>query len=373
MSEDTNGGRARGYQALRESEELHRTTLSNISDAVFLTDDAGAFTYICPNVDVIFGYVPDEVQAMARINRLLGDNLYDPAELASRGEIRNIEREITSKSGEKRTLLVLLKAVSIQGGAVLYSCRDITERKHAEEELRAARLDLAQASRVTLAGELMASITHEVNQPLMSIITNADAGLRLLAHESANGGTGELREIFTDIRDQIHVAANVIARIRTLVNKQPVELGSVDINEIASDVLRLVEGEARRRGVTLSAELTPSLPALRGDKAGLKQVVLNLILNAMDSMDHVEAGNRRLTVRTANRANAVELAVSDSGMGIPAARLPRLFEAFFTTKQTGIGLGLATARSIVESHSGHIRAEDHGGKGATFRITLPVL
>ena len=116
MSEPTNGGRARAYQALRESEELHRVTLESISDAVFITDDEGAFTFICPNVDVIFGYVPDEVEAMRRISRLLGDNLFDLAELAARGEIRNLEREITSKSGGRRTLLIHLKAVSIKGG-----------------------------------------------------------------------------------------------------------------------------------------------------------------------------------------------------------------------------------------------------------------
>jgi PAS domain S-box-containing protein len=122
----SNGGRERGYEALRESEELHRATLSSISDAVFLVDDAGAFTYICPNVDVIFGYVPDEVQAMSRLGRLLGENLFDPAELVARGELRNIEREVTAKSGERRTVLVQLKRVSIRGGTVLCTCRDVT-------------------------------------------------------------------------------------------------------------------------------------------------------------------------------------------------------------------------------------------------------
>ena len=139
MSGPTNGGREAAYQALRESEELHRATLSNISDAVFITDDEDVFTFICPNVDVIFGYAPDEVQAMGRISRLLGEGLFDHAELAARGELRNIECEVASKSGARRSLLIHLKAVAIQGGTVLYSCRDVTERKHAEEELRLAR------------------------------------------------------------------------------------------------------------------------------------------------------------------------------------------------------------------------------------------
>jgi PAS domain S-box-containing protein len=135
MNEGTNGGRAEAFQALRDSEELHRATLSSISDAVFLTDDEGIFTFVCPNVDVIFGYVPDEVRAMTRISRLLGENLFDLAELAARGEIKNIEREVTSKSGERRSVLIHLKKVSIQGSTVLYTCRDVTERRRAEEEL----------------------------------------------------------------------------------------------------------------------------------------------------------------------------------------------------------------------------------------------
>ena len=154
MAELTNGAAARAYQALRESEELHRLTLSAISDAVFLSDDEGAFTFICPNMDIIFGYAPDEVQAMGRIGRLLGDNLFDRAELAARGEIRNIERDVVSKSGEPRALLIHLKKVAIHSSTVLYSCRDVTERKHAEDELRSTRLDLVHASRLALLGEL---------------------------------------------------------------------------------------------------------------------------------------------------------------------------------------------------------------------------
>ncbi|HSF05859.1 MAG TPA: ATP-binding protein [Methylomirabilota bacterium] len=371
MSESTNGGRERAYQALRESEELHRVTLSSISDAVFLTDDEGHFTFICPNVDVIFGYVPDEVQAMTHISRLLGEDLFDRAELAARGEIRNIEREITSKSGERRTLLIHLKEVSIQGARVLYTCRDVTERKHAEEELRAARLELAHASRLALVGELMASIAHEINQPLTSIISNASAGLRRLGGGASPDEVTELREIFIDVRDAGRLAGDVINRLRALASKRPLEQQALDVNEVASDVLRLVESDARRRGITLRTELLPSLPAIAADRVCLQQVVLNLILNAMDAMDQVEPDERQLTVRTRRLDDAVEVAVSDTGHGVPADRLPKLFDAFFTTKEEGLGLGLAIARSIVEAHGGRIWAEDHGGQGATFRLALP--
>jgi PAS domain S-box-containing protein len=368
MSQGTNGGRAEAFQALRDSEELHRATLSSISDAVFLTDDEGIFTFVCPNVDVIFGYVPDEVRAMTRISRLLGENLFDLAELAARGEIKNIEREVTSKSGERRSVLIHLKKVSILGSTVLYTCRDVTERRHAEEELRAARLDLAHASRLALVGELMASIAHEINQPLTSILSNASAGLRRLpAHAK------ELWEIFGDIRDQGRRAGEVIERVRALAGKRPLERQALDMNEVAGEIVTLVRGEARRRGVTLRTELVPSLSAIGADRVSLQQVMLNLVLNGMDAMDQQQAEERRLIVRTRQLADTVEVAVSDTGHGIPADRLPRLFDAFFTTKKEGLGLGLAIARSIVEAHGGRIWAEDDGGRGATFRLTLPAL
>jgi PAS domain S-box-containing protein len=371
MSEPTNGGRARAYQALRESEELHRLTLESISDAVFITDDDGAFTFICPNVDVIFGYGPDEVEAMGRIGRLLGENLFDRAELRARGELHNIERDVTSKSGERRSLLVHLKEVSIRGGTVLYSCRDVTERKHVAEELRAARLDLAHASRLAMVGELMASIAHEINQPLTSIIANAGAGLRWLDADARADQLAEFREVFVDIRDQGRQARSVIERLRTLAGKRPLERQPLDLNEVTSEILRLVGSDARRRRVALRAEFVPFLPPVSADRVCLQQVVLNLLLNAMDSMDEVAARQRLLTVRTRQLEGAVELAVSDTGAGIPADRLPRLFDAFFTTKRDGLGLGLAIARSIVEAHGGRIWAEDHGGAGATFRLTIP--
>ena len=199
MPDKINGGRELAYRQLHDSEELHRATLSNISDAVFLTDDDDRFTFVCPNVDVIFGYSPDEVKALERISKLLGDALFDRADLAARGEIRNIERQVTVKSGEARTILVHVKAVSIQGGTVLYCCRDVTELKHAEEELRAVRAELTHVSRLALVGQLVASITHEVKQPLTAILANAGAGHRILAQTSEHRTSQELREIFDDI------------------------------------------------------------------------------------------------------------------------------------------------------------------------------
>ena len=371
MSDLTNGGRERAYQALRESEELHRATLGNISDAVFLTDDEGKFTFVCPNVDVIFGYMPDEVHAMMRINHLLGEDLFSGAELAVQGEIRNIEREVVSKSGTQRVVLVHVKKVSINGSTRLFTCRDVTELKHAEEELRVARLDLAHASRLALVGELMASVTHEINQPLTSILANASAEILRLSGDATPVEPAELREVLTEIRDQGRLAGDVIARIRALAGKRPLNKQPLDANEVIADILRLVGSDARRRHTPIRTELASPLPPIMGDRVSLQQVVLNLILNGMDAMDQQKPEERQLVLRTRRHDGHVEIEVSDSGHGISADRLPRLFEAFFTTKKDGLGLGLVIARSIVEAHGGRIWAENRDEQGATFRMALP--
>ena len=366
MSDPTNGGRERAYQALRESEELHRATLSNISDAVFLADDAGEFTFICPNVDVIFGYVPDEVQAMGGLAQLLGEGLFDRAELESRGEIRNVEREITAKNGERRTILVHFKRVSIQGGTVLCTCRDVTELRQAERRLAAAQSDLAHAARLALVGELTASVMHEIGQPLTAILANAGAGLLDTQDRP------QLSEIFDEIGRAAADAAQIIDRQRTLVRRRPLERQPIDVSAIAADVLHLVAADARRRRVTLSAELAPALPAVSADRVSLQQVLLNLIVNAMDAVEGNADGERQVALRTSHDGDIVEIEVRDTGHGIPAHHLPKVFDAFFTTKEQGVGLGLAVSRSIVEAHAGRIWAEDGAGSGATFRVTLPI-
>lgn len=371
MTGPTNGGRARGYEALRESEELHRATIENISDAVFTCDDGGAFTYICPNVDVIFGYLPDEVQAMGTLGRLLGEGLFDPTDLSARGEIRNVEREIVAKSGERRVVLIHLKRVSIQGGTVLCTCRDITERKHAEKELAATRQELAHAARLALVGEMTASIVHEIQQPLTAIQANASAGMHLARGPASAGTAEELGAIFTDIHAASSDAAAIVQRLRTLVRKRPLELSLTDMNGIASDVLQLVAPDASRRRVTIHAELARSLPPVHADRVSLQQVLLNLVVNAMEALDE-DGPDRQVVLRTRPATGVVECAVSDTGRGIAPAELPKVFDPFFSTKKDGIGLGLAIARTIVEAHSGRIWAEDHGGHGATFRVILPV-
>lgn len=651
-----------------ESEELHRITLQNISDAVFITDDEGAFTYICPNVDVIFGYGVDEVRRMGRIAALLGGDLVDRGSLFRGGELRNLEHEIVTKSGERRVLLVHVRGVAIRRGTTLYVCRDITERKasedalrrneerlalaleaagmatwdwelrsgevrwewfprtHAEgsrassyqqaldtvhpddrprvaralenaiergapfdaefrvrhadgserrllskgkalfdsagraarmlgvgldvtssrqseEELRQqlqfealvselsarfaglgdadvirgiepslgalgeflsvdrvavweidadqqafivigswhadgvppvpapipfasvptssaallrgeiftftrledlpdcgdyaylageriqslllipvsiggawlgavsfamvgrqrawppplvrrlhlvgemvgaalarqrsaiataeARTELFHVSRLSVAGELTAAVAHEIRQPLTSIAANAAAGLRMLqrrVHPDV-----EIQEILADIASDNRRASDVISRLGELLRKRELELRPLDINTVVTDVAHLIRAEAGQRDVTIGLTCSRDLPPVPGDRVYLQQVLLNLLLNAMEAMGDLPPARRQVTIRTVRQEARVEVSVSDRGRGLDAAVAPHIFEAFFTTRPDGTGLGLSIARSIIEAHGGAIGAEGRRGGGATFRFTLPAL
>jgi PAS domain S-box-containing protein len=244
--------------------------------------------------------------------------------------------------------------------------RDITDRKRAEEADRR----LAQTGRLALLGELTASIAHEVNQPLGAILSNADALEMLL--ESTRARPEEIRAILADIRREGLRASDVIRHVRSLVRQRSMVMRVLDVNGVALEVLHLANAECRRRGVEMSTDLALDLPPVRGDRVWLQQLLLNLLVNGMDAMSEVPGGERRLLLRTSGDAGAaVEVAVADEGHGIPERLLPRLFDSFVTTREHGMGLGLAISRSIVEAHGGRIRAENNVGGGATVRFTLP--
>jgi signal transduction histidine kinase len=248
---------------------------------------------------------------------------------------------------------------------------DMTERKQAELEAVRQRTDLAHAARLTMVGELTASITHELGQPLGAILSNVETAEILL--ESAQPHLEGLQEILADIGSDALRASDVIRRMHGLLRKRELELKAIDLNKVTSDVLRLVGFEAHRRRVDIEEQFADTLPAVRGDVMHVEQVLLNLILNGLEALAESSESNRRLTVCTAyNGKGYVEVAVRDSGPGIPPDRLPRLFDSFFTTKTHGMGLGLSIVRSIVEAHEGRIWAENNPAGGACFRFTLPV-
>lgn len=240
-------------------------------------------------------------------------------------------------------------------------------RRLAELEVQRQRSALAHASALAVVGELTASIAHEINQPLGAILSNTDAAELLL---EAGAPHESIRQIMEDIRKDDRRASDVIQRLRALLRKHEIEARPFDLNEAIADALRVVRADAERRRVAIDAEFA-ALPSVRGDRTHIQQVLLNLIVNGMDAMVDTHVTRRRLVVRTARAGGDLEVSVTDAGPGIPPERMPKLFESFFTTKQSGMGLGLSIARSIVEAHGGRIRAENNPGGGATFRFTLP--
>ncbi|HEX8292737.1 MAG TPA: PAS domain-containing protein [Pyrinomonadaceae bacterium] len=254
---------------------------------------------------------------------------------------------------------------------------DVTPRKVAEEELRRseaslaeARSELAHVSRVATLGALTASIAHEVNQPLSGIITNASTCLRMLAAEPPNV-EGARETARRTIRDG-HRASDVITRLRALFGKKGTATESVDLNEAAREVIALSQSELRKGRVSLREELAGDLPLVAGDRVQLQQVILNLLLNAAEAMGGVEDRPRQLVVRTErDEGERVRLSVRDAGVGFDPQNAGRLFDAFYTTKDDGMGMGLSVSRSIIEGHQGRLWAAPNDGPGATFSFSIP--
>ena len=244
--------------------------------------------------------------------------------------------------------------------------RDITDRKRAEE----ANRNLAHAARLAVAGELTASIAHEINQPLGAILSNADAAEMLL--ERPHPPLDEIRQILADIRRDDLRASDVIQHLRALLRKHELEIQPLDFNELITEVLRLAAADGQRRRVHFVREFAADLPLVPGDRVHLQQVMLNLMLNAMDAMADTPIQRRRVTLRTRPTAGGgVEVAVIDTGSGIDPERLNHIFDSFFTTKKEGMGLGLSIARSIIEAHRGALTVMNNPDGGATFAFTLP--
>ena len=245
------------------------------------------------------------------------------------------------------------------------------ERKHAEEALRVAQAELAHLARVMTMGELTASIAHEVNQPLLGIVTSASSCSRWLAAEPPNLARAQraLERIVTAGTR----ASDVIDRIRTLVKRQPMREEPVDLNGIVLEVIAMVRHELHRSGVSLRTRLADELPAVRGDRVQLQQVVLNLILNAIEATREIEGRARQVLIASrVERGNDVHIEVRDSGVGLALESRSRVFEAFYTTKQSGLGMGLSISKSIVEAHGGRISATPNSPHGAIFSFRLPL-
>ena len=268
-----------------------------------------------------------------------------------------------SEAGVINTALSLLAITSTTFLAV-----KIQSSKVAASE---AQSQLAHVVRVTTLGELAASIAHEVNQPLAAAVINGNACLEWLAAHPPN--FDEARRAAALLVEDTHRASHILTQVRALTKGSTSEKGPVDINKIILATVALIDGEIQRSEVSLQTQLSNDLPIVDGDRVQLQQVILNLILNAIEAMNLVAAGPRDLVISSANSdSNGVLISVQDSGAGFAGKNLDRIFNAFYTTKPAGMGMGLAISRSIVENHCGRIWATPNSPRGAVFRFTLPI-
>ena len=245
------------------------------------------------------------------------------------------------------------------------------EFMRASDSLREAQMHLAHVNRVTTMGQLAASISHEVMQPIASAITNAQAALNFL--DSQPPDLGEVRDALGGVVADGNRASEIMSRIRDLFKKAPPRKDAVDVNETILEVITLAHGEALKNGVSVQTQLANDLSLVRGDRVQLQQVILNLIINAVEAMSGVSEGSRDLLISSEkDAAGEVLVSVQDSGPGLPPDGFDRLFDAFYTTKTGGMGMGLSISRSIIEQHGGRIWASSGAHHGATIRFTLPI-
>jgi len=345
---------------LRASEALYRSTLETISDAVFITDDRGRFTFVSPNADTIFGYSHDEIRKLGNIALLLGEDLFDPDELIRLTEISNIERDVTVRSGQTRSLLINVKRVCIKDGTLLYTCHDVTERKFVQEKLR-------RAERLASIGTLAAGIAHEINNPLGAIVLYAK--IALLAEERPE--IDETPEsCLRHIQDQAFRCSRIVRSVLQFAKEEVSEKWPHDLGDVARRARDLTRALAAEKGAEVQLEIHEPLPEVAINPTEMTQVFVNLISNALEA----SASEGRVYVRIEPACESVRAVIEDRGRGMTAEELRHAFDPFYTTRQRegASGLGLSTAYGIVEQHGGTIHMANAAGPGTTTTITLPV-
>jgi C4-dicarboxylate-specific signal transduction histidine kinase len=339
------------YMVRRKGPRLGRSWLQHSHGSIF-------FHSACPYVDfeakrgpVFLTFVSCQVAA----------SLLSSWRRQTEDSLRHARDELEVKVGERTAELKNANETLLN---------QIAEQRRTEESLEITRTELARVARITTIGELTASIAHEVNQPLAAVVSNADACVAWLSHQNPN--LGEARAAAERTVHGATRASEVIVQIRSLINKTTPERKRVHINEIIEDTVALVNFQGMRNNVSVAIELTPDLPVVFGDRIQLQQVVLNLMMNGIEAMTAVTDRPRKLLVRSQMQdAGQVHVSVQDSGIGVSAEVMARLFEPFFTTRSKGIGMGLPISRSIIEAHGGRLWAESTVSQGSIFQFMLP--
>ncbi|MDS7595411.1 ATP-binding protein [Agrobacterium tumefaciens] len=363
---------------LRESERRYATTLSSIGDAVIATDELGKITFMNPVAEALTKWSLAEAtgRPVVEIFRIINED----TRLTVEDPVAKVLRLGTIVGLANHTLLIAKDGTEIHiddSGApiiddngdisgVVLVFRDIGHQKEMDDALRQAQANLALVGRLSRLGELAASIAHEVNQPLTAIVSNAETCLRYL--EQAKAAADRMAQ-------NSHRAGDVVRSIRGLASKSPDKFVEIDLNEVVQEVVSLLRGEIRRHNAEVETRLVPSIPRVYGDRVQLQQLILNLLMNAMEAMTSAETATRRITISSKNLSEAeVEVSVSDTGPGLNDLDNERIFDAMFTTKREGMGLGLAICRSIVEAHGGKISAgSETDTAGAKFAFSIPAV
>lgn len=364
-------------QAVR-SEVKWRSVFENSAVGVALTDLNGRFIATNPVFQRMVGYTDDELRHLTFLDITHEDNIEQNRSLVQdlveeRHQQFQIEKRYRRKDGQlvwARNNVSILPGTDRESRFLMALSEDITQRKLSEEALAKARSELAKVTSITSLGVLTASIAHEVNQPLSGIITNAGTCLRMLSADPPNID-GARETVRRTIRDG-NRASDVITRLRTLYSKKEPSPEAMDLNEATREVTALSLTEIQRSGAILRYELAEDLPPVIGDRIQLQQVILNLLRNAADAMSTIDNRPRELLIRTEREEpNRVRLSVKDSGVGLTPQAAERIFQAFYTTKTDGMGIGLSVSRSIVEAHQGHLWATPNDGPGSTFSFAIP--
>lgn len=364
--------------ALRQSEERYRTLTETATDVILAIDKQSTVLFVNSAVEKAFGYTPVEIVGQ-KITLLMPERMRHRHDEAIRHYLKTREKRISwnavslpglRKDGIEIDLDVSFAEVGT-GDDLFFSgiLRDVTARKHTEDRLRKAQDELAHVTRVATLGEMSASIAHEVAQPLDAIVTNAGACLRWLEA----GKYEEARRSATRVIAGGHRASDIIGHIRALAKKEPPQREWIDVNDAIHQVIALARGEMQRNGIAFETHLSKTVPIVLADRIQLQQVILNLLMNAIEALGGVEKNSRELHVRSAvNGTKHILIAVQDTGPGFDEATMDHLFDAFFTTKTQGLGMGLAISRSLVEAHGGRLWAAANIPRGAVFQFTLPI-
>lgn len=362
----------------RDVETRHADLLASVG-AILWRADARTFqtTFVSREAEAILGY---PVESWVKVPGFWRDHIHpddrtwvETLSAKAVAEHRPLDFEYRMVVADGRTVWLrnIVKVLVDHGEAteLVGVTVDVTHRKLAEFEAAQLRSQLAHAGRVTILGELAATLAHELNQPLGAMVSNAEAAQVFMDREPS--ALERLRPILDDIVRDGQRAGAIIHRVRRLLQKQPLETGPVDLGRLAEEMAGLARPLALSRQIALRVDVAEGLPAAHADVVHVQQVLLNLLQNAIDAVSGQPVDTRHILVRAARRGPDVELSVTDSGPGIPPERLPHLFEPFFTTKADGLGMGLPICRTIVRSHGGDIHVENNASGGATVGFTLP--